>query len=807
MKKILLIDNDRVFLLQLERLLKQAGYQVETANDGLDALDILKTITPDAIFTDLVMPNIDGRALCRIIRGMENLKNIPIIFLSAALAEDLPDLFQLPVNGCIVKGAFSETAEHVIEILKQPALASRRCLPGETIGVKNVDPSGITQELLLVKRHFEAIIGRMSEGIAEINSDGRIVFANSAILSMVGGSETNLLGADFTDLFSGDERSRIGELLEEAARKDEEIIKDQPFILNDYHITLDIMSLGEDAHKSLIILRDITAIKRTEDALKVFNAELEQRVHERTAELEAANRTTSEFVANMSHEIRTPMNGIIGACDLALREDPSQKTREYLEMIQGSATTLMALVNDILDFSAIESGHIKFESNQFSLRETMEHIYDVFHERIQEKDLEFAVEIPREIPDRLVGDPLRLRQIVINLLGNAFKFTGSGEIVLRIRPQQHDSSKLMLLFSVTDTGIGIPEDKIGTLFDAFVQVDSSTTKEHEGTGLGLAICKKLVELMGGDIRVDSTPGKGTTFSFTAYFGIASETGDRRSGKSRGRTNLVGLKFLVVDDHPVTRETLGMLIASFGCRIRLVASAKEAVELCAAAILENDPFDLILMDYKMDEMNGLELGTEISRRCGRDAVPAMVMISGYTAAIDQAAARKAGILKVLSKPIKRLRLFDELTELFVEKKQSPLPDQSAVYDAEADFTGKRVLLVEDNPINQRVAEALLKSVNFEVVIVDDGAAALEMLEKESFHAVLMDVQMPIMDGYEATRQIRVRLELKNLPIIAMTAHATKEAMEKCFAAGMDDYISKPIDRAKLLTLLEKLLLSA
>ncbi len=807
MKKILLIDNDRVFLLQLERQLKQAGHQVEKADDGLAALDILKTFTPDAIFTDLVMPNIDGRTLCRIIRGMENLKDIPIIFLSAASAEELFDLFQVAVNACIVKGVFSETAQNVMKVLKQPDLASCRCLPGEVIGVQNANPRGITQELLLVKRHFEAIIDRMSEGIVEINSEGRIVFANSAILAMVGVTETNVLGSDFVDLFSGDEHNRMRALLKEAVGKDDKIIKDQPFILNAYHITLDIISLDEDAHKSLIILRDITAIKRTEDALKVFNAKLEQRVSERTAELEAASRTTSEFVANMSHEIRTPMNGIIGACDLALREHPSQGTREYLEMIQGSAKTLMVLVNDILDFSAIESGHIKFESNQFSLRETTEHIYDVFHEMIQEKDIEFAVDIPRDIPDRLIGDPLRLRQIIINLLGNAFKFTGSGEIVFRIRPQHHEGNKLLLLFAVTDTGIGIAKDKIGTLFDAFVQVDSSTTKEHKGTGLGLAICKKLVELMGGDIRVKSTPGMGTTFSFTAYFDIASETEDKHNGKVGGRTNLVGLKFLVVDDHPVTRQTLGMLLASFGCRIRLAASPKEAVELCVDGRRDNDPFDLILMDYKMDDMNGLELGAEISRRCGRDSVPAMVMITGYTAAIDQAAARKAGIIKVLSKPIKRLRLFDELAELFVGNKQSPPPDQGVVYAAEADFTGQRILLVEDNPINQRVAEALLQSVNCEVVIADDGVAALNVLEKEIVHAVLMDVQMPLMDGYEATRQIRARLGLKTLPIIAMTAHATREAMEKCFAAGMDDYVSKPIDRAKLLTLLEQLLLSS
>ncbi|RLB94954.1 MAG: hypothetical protein DRH90_26040, partial [Deltaproteobacteria bacterium] len=415
MKKILVVDNDRIFLMLMKRLLKKEGHQVETAEDGLNALDILKVFTPDVIFADLVMPNIDGIMLCRIIRGMENIKNIPIIILSATFAEELADLIQLDVNACIAKETFNETAQNVLSVLKQSDLASHRCRPGNVIGIENVYPRGITQELLLVKRHYESIIDRMSEGIIEINSDGRIVFANAAILAMIGIPEKNLLGSHFVDLFSGDEHLRICDLMENRVKKTNKIIKGYPLRLKQHHITLDAIFLGEDELKSLIILRDVTNIKQTENALKRFNAELENRVSERTAELEAANRFKSEFVANMSHEIRTPMNGIIGASELALREDLSQKTREYLEMIHGSAITLMGLVNDILDFSAIESGRIKFESNQFSLRETMEQIYDVFYDMIQEKDLEFAVDIPRDLPDNLIGDPLRLRQIIVNL--------------------------------------------------------------------------------------------------------------------------------------------------------------------------------------------------------------------------------------------------------------------------------------------------------------------------------------------------------------------------------------------------------
>ncbi|MBI9083373.1 MAG: response regulator [Desulfobacterales bacterium] len=790
----------------MSRFLEKKGYQVVTAETGIQALDVLKSYTPDAIFIDLVMPNIDGKLLCRIIRGMEKFKNVYLVMISAISAEECLDIHVLGADACIAKGPFEEMSQYITEALDQPQAISERCSSGEVLGIQGVYPRGVTQELLLLKRHFEVIIDKMSEGIVEIDSEGRIVFANSAILSMIDMPENELLGSYFADLFSGDEKLQIYDLIEKTGNEANTTIKEYPLKLNRYHITLDVVSLGENDLHALIILRDVTDIKKTENDLKMLNAELENRVRERTADLEAANRFKSEFVANMSHEIRTPMNGVIGACALALRERPQQKTREYLEMIHSSAITLMGLVNDILDFSSIESGRIKFESKPFSLRETVERIYDVFHDMIQEKDLEFAVDIPRDIPDPLIGDPLRLRQIIVNLLGNAFKFTDGGEVVLRIRSQQQTRRELVLLFSVSDTGIGIEKEQIATVFDAFVQADSSSTKANSGTGLGLAICKKLIELMGGNIWVQSDPGMGSTFSFTVRFGIAMEP-DEKQNDGGHRRDLVGLKSLVVDDHPIAREAIGALVASFGCQVTMAASPREAVDICAAAIRENDIFDLILLDHKMDEMTGVELAAEISSRCGHGKVPAMVLISGYTAAIDPLEAGKAGVRKVLDKPIKRSQLFDELVGLFVENDASLVREEIVDSDTEADFTGKRVLLVEDNPINQRVAAAMLQSVNLDVVIANDGLAALAVIEKEPFDVVLMDIQMPRMDGYEATRRIRTGIGLKTLPIIAMTAHATKGAMEKCLNAGMDDYVSKPIDRVRLLVLLNRFLASA
>jgi len=803
MQNILVVDNDRILLGLMTRFLEKKGHRVMTAEDGLAALDVMKAYTPDIVFIDLIMPNIDGKALCRIIRGMEAFKSVYLVLLSAVSAEELLDMQTIGADACIAKRPFDEMSRYITAVLEEPEVAARQCAAGEILGVTGVLARKISQELLSVKKHFEAIVNRMSEGILEINAAGRVVLANSASLTMLDMSEKQVLGSQLSDLFADWEYLRIRDLIVGAAGSEAGTTGGQLLRLNAYFINVDVITLGQDEPNKILILHDVTAVKESENSLKSFNTVLETRVRERTAELEAANRAKSEFVAHVSHEIRTPMNGVLGACDLALREQPPPRTREYLEMIHSSAINLMDLINDILDFSSIEAGRIKFENDQFSLRETVERIYDVFHDMIQEKDLEFAVDIPPEVPDLLMGDALRLRQVIINLLGNAFKFTDSGEIVLHIHRQQHIGQELELVFSVADTGSGIEPDQIDTLFDAFVQADNAAGRARSGTGLGLAICKKLVEHMGGTIQVRSRPGAGSTFSFTAHFGVAAETAAKPGDRER-RIDLVGLKTLVVDDHDIARETLGLLVASFGCLVKLVATPKEALEICAAAILRKEHIDLILLDHNMGEMNGVELADRIGTLGWQGDVPVRVMISGYTGSIDRPAAEKAGICRILDKPIKRSQLFDELAGLFIDAEHQQVTETDQAHESEGDFTGKRVLLVEDNPINQKVAAALLQSVNFDVVIVGDGDEVLAQLEKAPCDIVLMDVQMPRIDGYEATRLIRTHPGLERLPVVAMTADATKAAMEKCLEAGMDDYVSKPIDRARLLALMKRLL---
>lgn len=492
------------------------------------------------------------------------------------------------------------------------------------------------------------------------------------------------------------------------------------------------------------------------------------------------------------------MNGIIGSCELALDNARGTMTREYLTMIHTSAMALLGLVNDILDFSKIAAGKFTFKPQRFSLRTTIENIYDVFHDKVQEKDLEFVVDISRDVPDLLIGDALRLRQIIINLIGNAFKFTETGEIVLRISEQALTREDVFLQFTIKDTGIGIDKHLIASLFDAFVQADGSPSQTSSGTGLGLAICKTLVDMMGGDIQVESQPGQGSMFTFTARFALAPEAETDESANAQ-RSDLNGLKVLVVDDHPGTRSVISEFVNTFGCQVNQAGSAVEALVSCAAA-REEGGYDLILLDQKMEGMSGLDLAAKISSYF-KDIAPVMVMISGNTAAIDVNDARKAGIRRVMGKPVKRLQLFDTLSSLFIESETDSHPLEDAPAAEEHDFSGRHVLLVEDNPISQKVAEAVLQSANLTVSTANDGTEALDALADIAFDAVLMDIQMPKMDGYEATRRIRSDLGLKSLPIIAMTAHATQEAMDRCREAGMGAYVSKPIDRQQLFSVLE------
>ena len=542
-------------------------------------------------------------------------------------------------------------------------------------------------------------------------------------------------------------------------------------------------------------LLEIEVAQRTEELVR-SNEQLEAA----KKKAEVANEAKSSFLANMSHEIRTPMNAILGMTDLALQSDISPKLRDYLTKILTSSRSLLRIINDVLDFSRIEAGRLDIELVAFDVRAVIGNVSDVVPAGVSSQDVEFLVSIDPAIPGRLVGDPLRLEQVLTNLANNAVKFTQHGEVVVRVELVERNRDKATIKFAVRDTGVGIAEDRITTLFDPFTQADGSTTRRFGGSGLGLTICQRLISMMGGTVDVDSTPGKGSVFSFQLEFPV--QVADE---KDRFLTppDMLHIRVLVVDDNASSREILLEVLKSFSFDATAVASGQEALaELIAAQ--SQKPYDLVLLDWWMPGADGIETARRIDRddRFSRP-IPKIIMITAYGSEDVRRRAREAGLDRFLSKPVQPSILFDTIMEVF--GKSTPRVSRHARarirLDTGADkIGGARILVVEDNEINQQVAREILEQAGATVQIAANGRQAVEALNESSFAAVLMDIQMPEMDGYEATSVIRSNDRFKDLPIIAMTAHAMTGDREKCLRAGMNDHVAKPIDSDHLLVAL-------
>jgi two-component system, sensor histidine kinase and response regulator len=634
---------------------------------------------------------------------------------------------------------------------------------------------------------------------------------NAAGQELTGFRADELVGKSDFDLFPPDEAAHFmakdRQVLRERKLVDipEEVIRTRSGEERILHTKKIPIADQQGAPRYLVgISEDITELKQAE-------AELRQA----RAAAEAASRAKSEFLANMSHEIRTPMNGILGMTELVLDTDLTPEQREYLEMAKSSADYLLTVINDILDFSKIEAGKLHIEQIDFRLRDCVEETAATLALRAHKKGLELACHVLSDVPDALIGDPGRLRQVLVNLIGNAIKFTDSGEVVVEVRNSEfrmqnsekdikgptRNSEFCLLHFLVRDTGIGIPAGKAALLFQAFSQVDSSTTRKYGGTGLGLAIAAQLAQLMGGTTWVESEAGRGSTFHFTARFGISTNPPPTIPHEA---VPLTDLPVLVVDDNATNRRILQEMLTNWRMKPTVVASGREALAALDQAGRLGTPYALVLLDGMMPEMDGFELAARIKEKPGVVGA-ALMMLSSADRKEDSARCRQLGVSTYLVKPIRQSDLLDAIVNtLHVHIPIDERPSSAPRLGPQVAAHRLHLLLAEDNAVNQRVAMRLLEKRGHHVTIVNTGRQAVTAATEQSFDAVLMDVQMPEMDGFEATAAIREREKSngRHVTIIAMTAHAMKGDRERCLDAGMDGYVSKPLQPEALYAAVER-----
>ncbi|MCK9389947.1 MAG: response regulator [Syntrophales bacterium] len=801
-----LVHLETQHLLEIQ---EETNQQLHQANITLQVSEEKLAVTLNSIGDAVIATDIEERVtllnpLAEQLTGWKRADAIgrPVDEIFHIINQETRQPATIPVKETLTQGTVHGLANHTVLIARdgsECAIADS-CAPirghdGQVVGAvlvfRDVTKEYAAQQALRDQQFYtRSLIESNIDALMTTDPSGIITDVNQQMVVLTGCTRDELIGTPFKNYFTDPERAEtsIRLVLSEKKVTDFELTaraRDGKETVVSYNATIFYDGDGK-LQGMFAAARDVTARKLLDQILLEKNIELTKA----QAEAEKANHAKSDFLSNMSHEIRTPMNAIIGMSHLALKTEMTPHQRDYLKKIQRSGRHLLNIINDILDFSKIEADKLTVEHTEFELEKVLDNVANLIAEKTSAKGLELVFDVDKKVPLWLIGDPLRLGQILINYCNNAVKFTEQGEIGIVIRLKEQTDRDVLLYCAVRDTGIGLTQEQMGRLFQRFSQADTSTTREFGGTGLGLAISIKLAELMGGEVGVESEPGKGSTFWFTARLG----KGVGRQHRLALASDMRGKRVLVVDDNENARLMLRDLLDNLSFNVDQAESGEVAIAAVDSAEVQGMPYEIVFLDWKMPGMDGIETAKRLKERQRRH-IPLMLMVTAYGREEIIKGAENAGIEDVLIKPVSASVLFDSVVRILGGVVDGPRTTGEAPTDAFeqlAAIRGARILLVEDNDLNQEVAIELLRDAGLVVDLAEDGRIALDKVRAADYDIVLMDMQMPVMDGVTATLEIRKEERFKDLPIVAMTANAMQADRDLCLASGMNDHVAKPIE---------------